>query len=1358
MKKLNFLKTLCFFCVIVSCLLQPSTAKAATEGEYQVPGGEDISYMLNNPNFSLYTLPEGFSSSNIADDILPGGIFLYSHSGFTGESDLYGLMGPGGKILLQPLYTRIKSLNIRYLFEEETEEVNTSFPNLLILVDENDRYSLFDCRTKEIICDSYDMIGIDETSGYSQQGKYNLFEYFIPVYNEGEGYGMLNLEGELIIPCEYGGYDLKHPRRMAMHVLDETDRTLQEHLYSETGNLLNSSCSSINMYCNGMAAASKPAPFDSEMHVDGYLDFYGNWAFTLDENYSSETWGTVPLPSGGSASGPTDYAYSKEGLVQISYYDEVRDASYPVFMNNRGEVVISLAWVYDALLRDLSWPYEGKMGVSDFHDGMALITVDITRNITTYDHSVQYILYSDGRTKLLTSGAYYVEENGCILAKESKSAVGYINVFGKWGFNVLPDGNYSVDFCCMSDDCQWIEIIDNTTGFCAYLSLAEWRMTDFLYLSSSGSCHNYLGEEYLSVKRDGKAGVLGSNAKELVPCEYKSVVCPVDFSAYFRAASEPYYYYTLYSLDGDLISKHDQFSNFYSHDYRYGAVGCAHATDRSLWKPAIVDNTGNITIAYGEGSYTVQSQFTSDLAYATHSYSNGDEWVSESGFLNADGTFMNLSYTGHEFCNNFNIGSYPELPYGVCILKHEHLDSADDLPHYEYYLLRYNNYTFTDWYDTSTSTSSSPFVVVESITPANGAVGIDENTKYIEIKFNQEILLQEDASIRISCPLNTPDYYLTCSGDTLRINFYEPLEIGEKYTIELDPLAVMSAYSRVSYFEGFTSSFKVFGLSTEELLTKYPEYLVTPNDIALKIDNALCAVNNAMDRYAGENDISAYIASLFYSTQNYHKIISYEIMGAFGGGGFDDTLREDILQTFISQTCLENEHKYTQMNQLTGSELHNFIYMFNVKGTQEELVDQLRDFVDDANFDISDQELDALAEGLKKLAYEPDFLKLYLDITGDFSDVAGEFAASFLTYYYLNRDAAETLMRYLPETSELYCGLNAHVDAMTKGDAFTFIMNKLLDDSFSSFMKIGMKELGKYDAEIWGTTAALKSVNLCTDVAYIMYTAVSPRADITEYIKTIMFSSYVFALDAAVNDVLLEMMRSAQKDGTTTAQQREDFNALYCAHQAAWMMLLDQASALFKEEGNYFYTECMDAKAILAAECNYTSFIKACKKAVPSNVVRGILAQESSGNSTTVTGFLPAPGPFSASQYAMDASRESDDIVSANLSLYSTNPAAQSTDEKVYIDTLEELMPWMGYIAETEADYSRSLYITGDIVISNPGSYDFPEFGALYICEGASLTIGSGATCSMDIYTSVYGSLINYGTLDVYSFIDVCLV
>jgi len=1362
MKKREYLRL--FFCIslVLICVLFSSAAEA-NESEYFVSDGEDVSYMLDNPNFSMYRQFATDQATYIQDNIFPGGIIRYSdRGGYAGDSYLYGLMDSDGTILLQPQYTSIDPFRICHLFEEQTEEVETSFPNLLILVDEKGKQQLFDCRTKEIVGDSYDMIGIEEDHPdhgyYSNSGNYNMFEYFIPVYNKGKGYGMLNLEGELIIPCKYDSYDPKHALRMGMRMLDAEGRIMEEHLYSETGTLLNASSYTIWQYHNGMAAAQKKAASDSGQEIYGYLDFYGNWAFTLGEDYTNTNRGTIGWPNLAQWSGDIPYAFSGEGLVQIEFYDKERDVSYPVYMNRHGQVMISLAWLYDASFIDADYYYKGSISTSDFHNGMALVTVGIwsSANVYDYDRSVQYILYTDGTYKKLSSEMYYVEDNGCIFVKENRDAEEYINVFGRWGFNVLPQGDYSVDFCCDDPDCEWVEIIDNTTNLAAYLSLAEWRLTDFLYDPSRGSCQNYLGEEYLLVYREGKSGYLGANAQELVPCEYSHVQRPLhNTGAYFRATSSNGYV-TLYSLKGDLISKHEQFTNFYTYDdYTYHTVGCAMATDRDTWKPAIVDSTGNITIVKENGGFDVNSDsFVSGLAYATRSYDNGEEWVTESGFITADGHFESLSLVGHDFCKSFIVTFDPELPYGVGAIQHEHYETEDGIPDAEIYLLRYNNYTFDGWYDTTLHGGSSPIVKVESITPANGELGVNENTKRIDIKFNQEILLMNENSVKISCPFNTPKYYLSCEGDTLSIILNEPLEFGERYTIELDDLAVASAHASISTFDGYTSTFKVFGLSREELLTKYPQYLETPNDIAIKTDIALCAANNAMDRYAGENNISAYIASFYYATQNYHEISMDQFWEAHGGSGHGSKLWGEVLQAFIAKTCLENEQKYKQMNQLTKSELRTFIRMFDVKGAQEDVVKQLRDFVDDANFDIGDKELDAIAEGLKKLAYEPEFLKQYLNIVGEFSDVAGEFAATFLTYYYLNIDTAETLLKYLPEESELYCGLKDHVDALKNGDTFLFLMEKLTDKCFASALKIGMKEMGKFEAELLGSADALKGINLVLDVAHIFYTAASDRAEITEYIKTIMFSSYVFSMDTALDDLRIDMMASVEKRGSTTAQQREDFAVLYRTYQACWILFLDQAGALFKEEGNHFYQECMTAKAILEEGCDFESFLDSCKRAVPDGVVREILAQESSEKTTTVTGFLSWFDSIFCKQVtpSFHVAKAEEPIV---LQEETDAPVLQSSLDDIYVDTLNELLAWVGYEPNTMEEYSRALYVTGNIEISEAGEYRAPDLSDLVICEGASLTIGPGVTWHNSISTSVYGTITNHGVFDAFGIISV---
>ena len=120
----------------------------------------------------------------------------------------------------------------------------------------------------------------------------------------------------------------------------------------------------------------------------------------------------------------------------------------------------------------------------------------------------------------------------------------------------------------------------------------------------------------------------------------------------------------------------------------------------------------------------------------------------------------------------------------------------------------------------------------------------------------------------------------------------------------------------------------------------------------------------------------------------------------------------------------------------------------------------------------------------------------------------------------------------------------------------------------------------------------------------------------------------------------------------------------------------------------------MTAKAILEEGCDFESFLDSCKRAVPDGDVREILAQESSEKTTTVTGFLSWFDSIFCKQVtpSFHVAKAEEPIV---LQEETDAPVLQGSADDIYVQTLDELLAWVGYAPETMDEYSRVLYITG---------------------------------------------------------------
>ena len=104
MNKQKYLRLFCCIGLLLLWISSFSTA-AASEEEYFVPDSENISYMLDNPNFSLYRQYAVNDTSLLLNETFPGGIIGFvGRAGEGGTPELFGLMDSTGEILLQPQY------------------------------------------------------------------------------------------------------------------------------------------------------------------------------------------------------------------------------------------------------------------------------------------------------------------------------------------------------------------------------------------------------------------------------------------------------------------------------------------------------------------------------------------------------------------------------------------------------------------------------------------------------------------------------------------------------------------------------------------------------------------------------------------------------------------------------------------------------------------------------------------------------------------------------------------------------------------------------------------------------------------------------------------------------------------------------------------------------------------------------------------------------------------------------------------------------------------------------------------------------------------------------------------------------
>ena len=219
------------------------------------------------------------------------------------------------------------------------------------------------------------------------------------------------------------------------------------------------------------------------------------------------------------------------------------------------------------------------------------------------------------------------------------------------------------------------------------------------------------------------------------------------------------------------------------------------------------------------------------------------------------------------------------------------------------------------------------------------------------------------------------------------------------------------------------------------------------------------------------------------------------------------------------------------------------------------------------------------------------------------------------------------------------------------------------------------------------------------------------------------------------------MMVTQQATGATTAQQRADFETIYKAKHASWLMLLDQTAKLFDDKDSNVYSKrCLDARDVIESDCGYGRYIYECKLQAPHTLAPDTLATEGAGTSATVSGFRDS------SQRQESASAA---VLSGGYTNNSGNSAAPFSLRDIRVNTPAELLAWLGYEPEEGSYASAFVTVTSDITLDSAAPLTVSSYVELTVPEGVTLTISGGTNLKCEGYVAVEGTLINHGAIDL---------
>lgn len=1205
---------------------------AATQTDVTVKNGGDHTSMLDPAaeSFVLRTFPTLENAADTvslhADARFPSGVQAYSvHDSAAPDATTYGLLAYDGSVLLQPQYRGI------YMLERCRGEVGAvtereDLANFLVLIDENYSFRIFRCTgdTPQLLSGSYDLIGslgwdvvreLDAVSrAASIRSANSFFENFIPVYQDGKGYGLLDFDGELLLDCAYERYAIVAPNRIAMYGTDSGDESFCD-VYDQSGTLVFSGAyQTLHPYSEGLAAAEK---------TDGsicYIAMNGSSAFTLHSYH---------MPP---VSGPASFSDALV-LVRGSTNTEAPALGdkYFAYLDSSGNELISL--------RDFEEDYGAAPEYCGaFKDGVALLRDE-------YDEA--YALLSSGEIRKLKYspmfGSFGV--GGFAIVDTDGDGCGD-NLMDKWG-RLLYAGDYAVRCCCSSlshADCQWVAVTELASDLTSYFNLKTRCRTGFLYTDSeSRIAAEYAGKTYLPVMRDGGLGVLGEDAKEVVPAVYEAVIFPEGRRAYFMAKRTvaPYGYsvprVSLYDFDGNLLAAKDEIDDTFGASHADAESGYGYYYYNYDADFRILTSDGEL-IAVQKDCYVMNNaRFSSGLMQAEYTYyvdGESGEDTHHYGFLTEKGDFVFLADAKNNTLPFDFGGTTVVLKYGAYSFE------ADDTT----YILSFKNWSY-DGFLKPDQPAGEATVKLVSAAPADGKNHVFKGTDTITLQFNQDILLQDVSAIDLRCDLGEMPFHASARGDTLYIYPEKHFYTGEIYTLTLDGSAISAGNSSaaVSSFEGENLQFKIAGVSSKLLLTYYPEYLIQPESIGFIYQNSAATVEKLVDAYGGKNGSREVLASFFYAKNHLTELGANCLFDLFGGESTKEKWQNATLDMFVSKACADSA---ASLNDEEFAAIKNYIQfcrdwkslgygisisegiengLFETAARESGSIDPLRDTLDtltkeDMNIILNFCTSHAKAiEGAWKANEK---LTTMQDKTLD--ELMGEYSLTLYTYVHMNRSAVNSLLRHLSEDSELYAGLTKRAEMLSSAFLSEYLQNQLAMGVLSKVVD----ESADLLLEKVGNSL-MRKVDFVINMAEKYYKSVTGNCDVDKYVQTIMMSSYADSVAAAQNDVLLDMMLSVREDGQTTRKQRTDLKVLISTNQQTRALLMEMASELVGSE-ELLTRDCLTWKQEILEKCGNAEYLELCKLAAAHLASEEVFPTQQtlmSFEEEEYDGFVPIPIP-----------------------------------------------------------------------------------------------------------------------------------
>lgn len=770
------------------------------------------------------------------------------------------------------------------------------------------------------------------------------------------------------------------------------------------------------------------------------------------------------------------------------------------------------------------------------------------------------------------------------------------------------DGRYvsapglTAELCSYRDDCQWIKIYSPTTGRYAVADRRTGMITPFRY--DGVQMVSYGGEDYMIVQRDGKVGVLGEGCRQLVPEQYATVSAPDGKCAYFVARrnvnvgaySVPRS--TLWSLDGEMLGEEDALEDYFSSKAHttgvaYGRLPGGHtvliAPDGTMTK------TGERSIITGDDDNW--SPASTPFGVYGQNYETG-----EHGFIGLDGVLYPL-YSETDAMQLKGLAQ-AEVTGGVMYVEY----SAKDVTYYsKNCLLRDLQWT----YHYEENEDAGTDITLISSSPKDGAVKVPERTDSVTLRFGCPIAVVNPDRITVTGEYDDPGFEVISAGNTVKLRLTDEFFEGDRYTVTFDTSALARTdQSRVYNTEPISISFTLDGLSTNDLMEKYPIALTQAQPIGTIFSGAAGSVDAMVQYYCGKYDEGKLLTSLFYASKNAWTLSAGEFTRLLSGLDVTkDTFVQEAADLLIGRMCLDYTLHETGAKAKAAADLIGIMktldYSGDLKATQQ-MLDAVKAYCEayDIPWDM----------GLIRSAVEffltvsLPLLKESFKTTGNWGDIAqttdlvGKYLITVLQYANMQTDAMKTMRDYLPPTGDLHWEIERRLDMIENGQIGMYLAREA--------QKLILKKTGGMLADAVknaagsAVTGQLGSYEALMEVMGAAYGRLTGRADAGKHVQVLLLACFAQEMTNAHAQVCQELLING-----ATEQEKQDLRTMYEAKRSAWCILLETAAKLRTDDDDtYHHDECLVWRDRIEQECGFADYIRAAKRAAPSQAVYGMRA------------------------------------------------------------------------------------------------------------------------------------------------------